>query len=76
MEKLSNEARKIMNERFGHDTLIALATVNGNIPCVRTVNGYYARGAFYAITHILRIRLIHGRLFSHGTRYAIDFTAG
>lgn len=143
MEKLSNETRKIMNERFGHDTLIALAAVDGGIPCVRTVNGYYEDGAFYVITHalsnkmrqiaksptvaiagewftahgqgvdlgyfgseenrpiaerlrgvfsswienghndfsdenthILCLRLTHGQLFSQGTRYEIDFTAG
>lgn len=42
-----------MNERFGHDTLIALATANGNLPSVRTVNAYYDDGAFYIITYAL-----------------------
>ena len=37
-EKFSPKARQIMDERFGRDTLIALATVDGNIPNVRTVN--------------------------------------
>ena len=45
------EAKGIMNERFGHDTLIALATVDGDIPNVRTVNTYYENGAFYVITY-------------------------
>lgn len=31
--------------------MIALATVSGNIPSVRTVNAYYEDGAFYVITH-------------------------
>lgn len=44
------EAQKIMNERFHHDSLIALATTNGRIPSVRTVNGYYEDGMFYVIT--------------------------
>lgn len=134
------EAQRIMRERFGRDTLIGLATVDGDVPSVRTVNAYYEEGAFYVITHaasnkmkqleknphvgicgewftahgkgvslgwfgkkenraiadklekafsawidnghndfddentcILCIRLTDGILFSHGTRYDIDF---
>lgn len=44
-------ARAIMNERFGHDVLIALATVDNGLPCVRTVNACYKDGSFYVITH-------------------------
>lgn len=44
---------QIMKERFGHDTLISLATVQGNIPSVRTVNSYYEDGSFYVITYAL-----------------------
>ena len=40
-EKLSPETARIMAERFGKDTLIALATVSDGEPQVRTVNGYY-----------------------------------
>ncbi len=47
------KAKEIMDERFGRDTLIALATVCGDIPNVRTVNGYYEDGAFYVITYAL-----------------------
>ena len=135
------EAQEIMNERFGHDTLIGLATIDDNIPSVRAVNAYYENGAFYVITYglsnkmkqmeknsnvgicgdwftahgkgvnlgwfckeenkdiadklkkafsewidnghnnfddkntiILCIQLTDGTLFSHGTRYDIDFT--
>lgn len=134
------QAQQIMNERFGRDSLIALATAVDGMPYVRTVNAYYEDGSFYVITHarsgkmqqiarnpalaisgdwftahgrgenlgwfgkmenkaiaekltnafaswignghnnfenentiILRIRLTHGVLFSHGTRYDIDF---
>ncbi len=144
--KFSLEAQEIMNERFGHDTLIALATataVDDVVPWVRAVNSYYEDGSFYVITYalsnkikqiqnnpkvgicgdwftghgigenlghildernagiaeklraafaewynnghtneadpntcILRIRLTKGVLFSHGTRYDIDFTNG
>ena len=141
-EAFPEKAQEIMKERFGHDTLIALATINGNFPSVRTVNAYYEDGAFYIITYalsdkmkqiernpnvgicgdwftahgkgcslgwfcreenkgiaeklkeafhewidnghndfddentvILRVRLTDGVLFSHGTRYDINFTA-
>lgn len=46
-------ALEIMDERFGHDTLISLATIDGNIPSVRIVNSYYENGAFYTITYAL-----------------------
>lgn len=142
MEKLRVETRKIMQERFGKDNVMALATVEGGQPRVRYVNAYYENGAFYVITYalsgkmqqigqnpavslagewftaqgvgenlgfvgkpenlaltaklrqvfaswidnghtnfsdentcILRVRLTEGVLFSHGTRYAIDFAA-
>lgn len=51
MKSYSSHAREIMEERFGHDSLIALATSDGNKPFVRTVNGYYEDGSFYVITH-------------------------
>ena len=50
-KKIPEEAKKIMDERFGHDTLIALATTADDIPHVRAVNAYYENGAFYIITH-------------------------
>ncbi len=52
-ERFPIEAQEIMIERFGHDTLIALATADGNVPSVRTVNSYYEDGAFYVITYAL-----------------------
>lgn len=51
MEKLNSESEKIMNERFGRDTIIALATTENGIPHVRYVNAYYEEGAFYVITY-------------------------
>ena len=141
--KFPQEAKDIMKERFGHDSLIALATVEDGLPWVRTVNAYYADGAFYVLVNshtnkmrqiakeprvavcgdwftghgvaedlgqmletqnaeilsvvkaaffawydnghmderdpasrILRVRMTDGVLFSHGTRYDIDFTEG
>ena len=37
-------------ERFGRDSLIALATTDGLRPSVRTVNAVYVDGAFHTIT--------------------------
>ena len=140
-EKFPRAAREIMDERFGCDSLIALATSDGATPYVRAVNSFYEDGCFYVVTYaqsnkmrqieknpvvsicgdwftahgvgenlghvllpaheeimdklrtvfaewcdnghanesdentiLLRIRLTKGVLFSHGTRYDIDFT--
>lgn len=53
MKKLSQEVENIMIERFGKDTVIALATIENDVPYVRYVNAYYENGAFYIITHAL-----------------------
>ncbi len=53
MEKLDENVQKMMMERFGKDSLIALATVEEGIPYVRTVDGYYDNGAFYVLTYAL-----------------------
>lgn len=53
MVKLNQEAEKIMRERFGKDTVIALATIENGVPYVRNVNAYYENGAFYIITYAL-----------------------
>lgn len=53
MEKLTSESRKIMNERFGTDNIIALATVDADVPYVRYVNAFYEDGVFYIITYAL-----------------------
>lgn len=140
MEKLTPETKKLLDERFGHDCIIALATIDEGLPHVRNVDAYYEDGAFYVVTYalsnkmnhiaknptvaiagdwftahgagknlgfvgkdenrdimaklkevfsawinahtnledentcLLRIQLTDGILFSHGTRYDIDFT--
>ena len=53
MKKLSPKVEAIMQERFGKDTVIALATVENEVPYVRYVNAYYENGAFYVITYAL-----------------------
>lgn len=51
MEKLTKETEAILTERFGGDSIIALATAVDNIPCVRSVDTFYENGAFYVLTH-------------------------
>lgn len=51
--KMNAEIAALMDQRFGHDNLIALATVDGDSPAVRTVNAYYEDGAFYTVTYAL-----------------------
>lgn len=53
MEKLTDVTKKIMDERFGKDNVISLATSADNVPYVRYVNAYYENGAFYIITYAL-----------------------
>jgi general stress protein 26 len=50
---MNPQALTILAERFGHDNEISLATIDGNRPAVRTVNGYYEDGAFYVVTYAL-----------------------
>ena len=59
MRKFSREAEQIMIERFGKDTIIAMATTENGTPYVRYVNAYYEDGAFYIITHALSNKMKH-----------------
>lgn len=51
--KLNHEISAILTERFGKDNLIALATLDGDSPAVRTVDAYYQDGCFYTVTYAL-----------------------
>ena len=57
MEKISKQTEQIMNERFGKDSVISLATVEDGVPYVRNVNAYYENGAFYVITYGLSAKM-------------------
>ena len=59
MMKLCEEAERIMKERFGKDTVIALATVENAMPYVRYVNAWYDSGAFYTITDARSSKMKH-----------------
>lgn len=54
---MKDKLEKIMIERFGKDCVIALATLENNMPFVRFVNGYYEDGMFYVITHALSAKM-------------------
>ena len=43
----------ILTNRFGKDSLIALATVEDGMPHVRTVDAVYIDGSFYVVTYAL-----------------------
>ena len=51
MKNDSNEVEKILKERFDKDSIIALATVAGEMPHVRNVDAFYEDGAFYVLTY-------------------------
>ncbi len=51
MSQWTQEAESIMEERFGKDSVIALATQGADSPGVRYVNAYYHQGCFYIITY-------------------------
>lgn len=51
--KNNTKTNQILTERFGKDSLIALATVEEGLPHVRTVDGVYIDGAFYVVTYSL-----------------------
>ena len=59
VKKLNSEVEKMMIERFGKDTVIALATTKKEVPYVRYVNAYYENGAFYIITYALSNKIKH-----------------
>lgn len=67
-EKFLHKAQDILNERFNHDVLIALATIDGNIPWVRTVNSYYENSAFFVITYALsnKMRTAFAEWYNNG----------
>ena len=59
MKEFSQEAEQVMIDRFGKNTVIALATTENETPHVRYVNAYYENGAFYIITYALSNKMKH-----------------
>lgn len=51
---------EVLRERFGKDSLIALATVDeAGRPWVRTVNALFEGDSFYTITHAMSNKMRH-----------------
>ena len=48
---ITREIEGMMVDRFGRDSIIALATVDQGSPRVRNVDAYYDCGCFYVLTH-------------------------
>ncbi len=57
MGKLNKECEAILIDRFGKDSIIALATAVENTPYVRNVDAFYEDGAFYVLTHGLSAKM-------------------
>jgi len=53
------EIDDILTERFGHDTLLSVATIYTGVPFVRIVNAYYENGAFYSVTYAVSNKITH-----------------
>lgn len=57
MRKPNHEAEAILLERFGGDSIIALATQDDGIPYVRYVDAFYEDGSFYVLTHAMSSKM-------------------
>ncbi|MDD3335742.1 MAG: pyridoxamine 5'-phosphate oxidase family protein [Eubacteriales bacterium] len=57
MKEWNDELEKIMTERFGKDSILALATIENNMPYVRNIDAYYDNRAFYIITYALSSKM-------------------
>ena len=55
--KNNEHTNAILMERFGKDSLMALATVDHGIPSVRTVNAVDIDSAFYVVTYALSAKM-------------------
>ena len=51
MDKLNVQTEQLLMERFGKDSIIAVATIESGVPYVRNVDAYYEDGAFYVLTY-------------------------
>lgn len=75
MSKYEN-AMEIMNERFGKDNLIAIATTDGERMYNRMVNAYFENGAFYVSTHALSNKVKQAEKNPEVAVCAIDWFTG
>ena len=71
MKKLTDETEKIMVERFGKDTIIALATVENGIPYV--VRSKFNNGIKYLVKKTHNIEVSPSGVISFGAENANFF---
>ena len=69
-------AMSIMTERFGKDSLIAVATTDGERMHNRIVDAYYENGAFYISTHALSSKIKQIEANPEVAVCAIDWFSG
>jgi len=75
MQKFEN-AMRIMAERFGKDSLIAVATTDGKRIYNRMVDAYYEDGAFYISTNALSNKMIQIEANPEVAVCAVDWFSG
>ena len=75
MQEYENAA-SIMSERFGKDSLIAIATTDGERLYNRTVDAYYENGAFYISTYALSNKMKQVEINPEVAICAIDWFSG
>ena len=71
-----DDAIKLMTERFSKDSLITVATMSGNRPFARMVDGYYEDGAFYVVTYALSNKMKQIEANSDVAVCGIDWFSG
>ncbi len=74
--KKYNDAIEIMEDRFSKDSLIAIATSDGNRIYNRMVDAYYYNGAFYITTSALSNKMKQIELFPDVAICAVDWFTG
>jgi hypothetical protein len=70
------EAMEIMNERFSKDSLIAIATTDGNRLYNRMLDALLIDGAFYIITNALSNKMQHIEVNPDVAVCAVDWFSG
>ncbi len=75
MQKYEN-AMKIMTERFGKDSLIAIATTDGERLYNRMVDAFYEDGAFYISTYALSNKMKQTEANPEVAICAVDWFSG
>lgn len=69
-------AMSILSERFGKDSLIAIATTDGKRLYNRIVDAYYEDGAFYISTHALSNKMKQVKSNPEVAVCAVDWFCG